>query len=164
MEDALKINVHDLIRGLKHLTKDPSALLSPNHCAAILNGLFSQKLNEESIKCLLEDINTEVTGHKLNSVDDYVLNSSALHMLINKQLRNHKLEVIFKDLFNLIQKDGVIHKEGLKHFFQLCNISMPEESLFCICQIHLKMENIVNTIDYPTFIKLMEIYLKKRNS
>lgn len=121
-----------------------------------------QNLDENDIKNLLQDINKGIKGEKLNSMDEYVLNSSALHMLINKQIRNYALEDIFTDLFNIIQKNGVIRKEDLKAFFQLCNVNMPENVLNSLCQIHLNMEHTTSTIDYPTFIKLIEVYLTKQ--
>lgn len=162
MENAPQIDAYDLIRCLKHFTKSPSTLLCSNHCVKILNGFFMQNLDENDIKHLLQDINKGIKGEKLNSMDEHVLNSSALHILINTQLRNYTLEDIFRDLFNTIQKNGVIHKEDLKAFFQLCNINMPENALVSLCQIHLKMEHTTGTIDYPTFIKLIEMYLKKK--
>lgn len=161
MENAPQMDAFDLIRCLKQFTRSPSTLLCSNHCTKILNGFFRQNLDETDIKNLLQEINKGIKGEKLNNMDEYVLNSSALHMLINTQLRNYTLEDIFTDLFNIIQKNGVIHKEDLKVFFQLCNINMSENVLNSLCQIHLNMEHNTSTINFPTFIKLIEMYLTK---
>lgn len=163
MEDPNNIDAYDLIRSLKHLTKDASPLISPNHCALILNKLFSQNLDESAIKRLIYDINTEIKGDELNSMDDHVLSPFTVYMLINKQLHKYKTEDIFRDLFNSIQKDGVIHKDNIKDFFQIGNINLSEDALVRLCQLHLKMDYTIDTIDYPTFIKLIENYLHKKN-
>lgn len=158
-----QMDAQDLVRGMKHFTKSNSPHLTESQCKLIFNHVLSQNLNDKDILKLIENINRDVSGNKLNNVDSSILSSSSLHILINKQLKNYNLETIFKDLFDLYQKDGYIDTKAFQKFLDLCGLNMSYDSIVYLSKIKISSDHMYNKIDYKSFIKLMETILKKQN-
>ncbi|CRH02692.1 conserved Plasmodium protein, unknown function [Plasmodium relictum] len=156
-----EIDVQCLLRSLKYFSKDNSALLTEDDCKIIFNKILSQDLNDESIRELIKNIKADIKWNKLNYVENFILNPSILHSLINKQLKKYELEIIFKDLFSCIQRNNVINTNDLKRFLSLCNINTSQDSLIYLCKVNLNLEDSNQSADYNTFVNMMKKYLKK---
>ncbi|CRG93574.1 conserved Plasmodium protein, unknown function [Plasmodium gallinaceum] len=157
--NKLELDAQCLIRALKYFSKDNSATLSENDCKKIFNKILSQDLNDENIREIIKNIKADIKWNKLNYVENFMLSPSILHILINKQLKKHELEIIFKDFFKCIQTNNVINTNDLKRFLRLCNINISQDSLLYLCKVYLNLEDANQSADYNAFVNMMKKYL-----
>ncbi|SOV16410.1 conserved Plasmodium protein, unknown function [Plasmodium sp. DRC-Itaito] len=159
----MELEEQHLIRALKYLTQTNSCELSQKECKIIFNEILSQNLNDENIRDLIINIKSGIQGNKQNYVENFILSPSMLYLLINKQLKKHDLETIFKDFFKCIQNNNEINSEDLKRFLNLCNKNMSCNSSIDFSKINLNMIKLKEPMNYNIFINMMEQYLKKKD-
>ncbi|KAI4834981.1 hypothetical protein MKS88_005662 [Plasmodium brasilianum] len=156
----MEIDVQYLIRALKYFTKNDDAELYEKDVKIIFNKILSQDMSHEGVKELIKNIKADIQWHKPNYVENFILTSSILHILINKQLRKHDLGTIFKDLFSILQTNGEIDKNNLKRFLSLCDNRILEDSSMSLSKFNFDIANLNKPVDYTAFLNLMEKYLK----
>ncbi|EUD69122.1 hypothetical protein C922_00814 [Plasmodium inui San Antonio 1] len=158
----MEIDVQCLIRALAYFTKNDDGELCEEDVNSIFNKILSQNLSHEDVRDLIRNVKESIQWNRPNYVENFVLTPSILHILINRQLKKHDLQTIFKDLFSCIESKGKIGKTELGKFIDLCKRNTAtEDSSLSLSKFNFDLANSGKDIDYDTFLGLMENYLKK---
>ncbi|CXJ23183.1 conserved Plasmodium protein, unknown function [Plasmodium berghei] len=157
----MEIDLQCLIRALKYFTKTEDGELNENDINIIFNKILSQNMKRQDIKELIKNIKSSMHENRSNYIDDYILIPSMLNILINTQLAKCDMNILFKDLFSCIQKNGEIDKDSLKTFLNLCNNNSSNGSSLCLDKFHFNSDNLSKGINYEEFVNIMRNYLKE---
>ncbi|CAA9991059.1 conserved Plasmodium protein, unknown function [Plasmodium knowlesi strain H] len=158
----MEIDVQCLIRALAYFTKNDDGELCEEDVNVIFNKILSQNLSHENVRELIKNVKESIQWNRSNYVENFVLTPSILHILINRQLKKHDLQTIFKDLFSCIESNGKIGKAELGKFIDLCKRNATtEDSSLSLRKFNFGVTNSGESVDYNTFLGLMEKYLKK---
>ncbi|CDU20788.1 hypothetical protein YYC_01588 [Plasmodium yoelii 17X] len=157
----MEIDLQCLIRALKYFTKTEDGELNENDINIIFNKILSQNMEHQEIKELIKNIKSSIHENNSNYIDDYILTPSMMNILINTQLAKCNMNIIFKDLFACIQKNGEIDKDSLKNFLDLCNNNSSNGSSLCLDKFHFNADNLNKGINYEEFVNIMRNYLKE---
>ncbi|GAW83646.1 hypothetical protein, conserved [Plasmodium gonderi] len=158
----MEIDVQYLIRALTYFTKTEDGELSEGDINIIFNKILSQNLSHENVRELIKNVKESIHRNRPNYVENFILTPSILHILINRQLKKHSLDEIFKDLFKCIESKGKMGKNELRTFIDLCkkNTTSGDSSLN-LNKFNFGVTNSGESVDYNTFLNLMEGYLKR---
>ncbi|ANQ10861.1 Uncharacterized protein PCOAH_00054130 [Plasmodium coatneyi] len=158
----MEIDVQYLIRALAYFTKNDDGELCEEDVNAIFNKILSQNLSHESVRELIKNVKESIQWNRSNYVENFVLTPAILHILINRQLKKHDLQTIFKDLFSCIESNGKIGKTELGKFIDRCKRNITtEDSSLSLSKFNFGVTNSGEAVDYNTFLGLMEKYLKR---